>query len=563
MDEVDTTPDAAQLSAALEGARDALDHEAVGAALARLSGEDLARLMRVADDVAARARAAQVRVTAEAAHRGEFTSARRGVGSVDAWVREHAPSLRQAGSGQVAQLAQEVASSVPGGLWSSAGPASGAFADPDRAEGVVWARVVTGEVSVGLAVTALREMTRMKDVLNPAATATVAGAVLDHGVEWGPREAQKVRPHLLARFGVEGKFDEHQGRLRTSAFLTSPRIGEGDVTEYRMGLTPEQAATLEAAIGPMSRPAPDEETGERDLRPAAQRRAEALAAVCAGAASDEGARRSSPGSAPMSLHVSMTLSDLMSRLDASGENSGDASGGAGGDDSGLGPGRQGCGRVLGSRAQGTILAPAVVRRLACDADVLPVVLGADGEVLDLGRAVRLFTRGQRRALWHRDAGCTYPGCDMPAAWSRAHHLVHWVDGGASDLDNAALLCQRHHTLVHDRRLIARVHVPDEHGRCVTWDLTPGSYDSALPHRLAALRRAREEHRARAPQQGRGPRLDTGPDDPWATAPPDEVLRALADELIADHLESEAHADSIPGLEELDPRDLLERWPLSA
>ncbi|WP_371814242.1 HNH endonuclease [Phycicoccus sp. HDW14] len=73
-----------------------------------------------------------------------------------------------------------------------------------------------------------------------------------------------------------------------------------------------------------------------------------------------------------------------------------------------------------------------------------------------------------------------PGCTAPAAWARAHHVRHWVDGGATDVANAALLCQRHHTTVHRRRLWATVSAtPDQHGRYVVWDLTDGSYDRAL------------------------------------------------------------------------------------
>ena len=87
---------------------------------------------------------------------------------------------------------------------------------------------------------------------------------------------------------------------------------------------------------------------------------------------------------------------------------------------------------------------------ACDAGVIPVVLGGAGEVLDLGRAVRLFTAAQTRRLWLRDRHCTYPGCGMPPQWCDAHHLGHWADGGPSDLANAALLCERHHTIVHTR-----------------------------------------------------------------------------------------------------------------
>ncbi len=64
--------------------------------------------------------------------------------------------------------------------------------------------------------------------------------------------------------------------------------------------------------------------------------------------------------------------------------------------------------------------------------------------------------------------------------STCHHVLHWADGGASDVDNAALLCQRHHTFVHDRRLWATVRKrPDERRRYVVWDLSLGSYDRQL------------------------------------------------------------------------------------
>jgi hypothetical protein len=72
---------------------------------------------------------------------------------------------------------------------------------------------------------------------------------------------------------------------------------------------------------------------------------------------------------------------------------------------------------------------------------------------------------------------------MPPHWTDAHHLVHWVDGGPSDLGNAALLCQRHHTIVHSRRLVGQV-VRDEAGERVQWDLTRGSYDQLLAQRAA-------------------------------------------------------------------------------
>ena len=109
--------------------------------------------------------------------------------------------------------------------------------------------------------------------------------------------------------------------------------------------------------------------------------------------------------------------------------------------------------------------------------------------------------------------------------------MHWADGGPSDLSNAALLCQRHHTQVHDRRLIATVHPPDEHGRSVTWDLSPGSYDRELPERLAEFARAQ----GRSDASRRRRRLDTGPPERWASAVPESVLLDRAEELEAEHL----------------------------
>ncbi|WP_353951980.1 DUF222 domain-containing protein [Knoellia sp. S7-12] len=542
--------DVARLRAALEGARDALACDAAGVGplgdvLTRLSGPELAEFMRLADDVKARAGAAQIRVTAEAAHRGEFTSARRGVGSVHGWVRDNAPSLRQDGAGHIAQLAQDVACSVPGGLWSTQGPGAGAYADPDQPEGIVWARVITGEVGARLGLKVLREISRMEEMLMPQAVPTVAKAMTDFGVQWGAGEVPKVRTEMIARFGRPGELDDVQDRLRSGAYLSSPRLNDGDVTAYELALTPQQAAMLEAAIGPLSRPAPNEVTGERDLRPAGQRRAEALAAVCGRVAGEDAAAKATPGGASTTVHVGINLDDLLSLFPDTDtdtdtdmgatetEHTVDASAGAG---AGV---KAGCGRVMVSRAQATVLSPAIVRQMACDADIIPVVFGADGEILDVGRAVRLFTEGQRRALWHRDKTCTYPGCDVPAGWAKAHHLIHWVDGGPTDLGYAALLCQRHHTHVHDKRLIAAVHPPDEHGASVTWDLSPGSYDRDLPTHLNQIRRERAKQRATAQQRAaQRARLDTGPPDPWVDQPPEHVIQAWVEEWMADEQDRE-------------------------
>jgi hypothetical protein len=97
---------------------------------------------------------------------------------------------------------------------------------------------------------------------------------------------------------------------------------------------------------------------------------------------------------------------------------------------------------------GEALSAAQVRRLACDAQVIPAVLGGDGQVLDVGRSRRLFTGAIRRALVLRDGGCAYPACDRPARWCQGHHIVSWLFGGPTSVDNGVLLCGPHHRAVH-------------------------------------------------------------------------------------------------------------------
>lgn len=95
------------------------------------------------------------------------------------------------------------------------------------------------------------------------------------------------------------------------------------------------------------------------------------------------------------------------------------------------------------------IAPETARRLACDAAIGQVVLNGRSEVLDLGRRTRFPSRAQRRALARRDRGCGFPGCDRPHWWCDAHHIVHWIDGGLTDLINLVLLCRRHHVMCHE------------------------------------------------------------------------------------------------------------------
>ena len=98
---------------------------------------------------------------------------------------------------------------------------------------------------------------------------------------------------------------------------------------------------------------------------------------------------------------------------------------------------------------GEVIAGATVQRLACDATITRVLLDPQSAVVDVGRSERVVPGATRRALNVRDKGCRWPGCDLSATWTAAHHLLHWAKGGATDLHNLLLLCPHHHWSVHE------------------------------------------------------------------------------------------------------------------
>ncbi len=100
---------------------------------------------------------------------------------------------------------------------------------------------------------------------------------------------------------------------------------------------------------------------------------------------------------------------------------------------------------------GTLLSASAARRIACQAGILPAVLGGPGQILDLGRHHRFFSDPQRTALSVIYDTCAAEGCDRPFAWSELHHQHPWSKGGLTDLDLAIPLCGYHHRLIHDPR----------------------------------------------------------------------------------------------------------------
>jgi 5-methylcytosine-specific restriction protein A len=164
-----------------------------------------------------------------------------------------------------------------------------------------------------------------------------------------------------------------------------------------------------SALGALSRP-----TGG-DLRSMGERHADALAEICL--QSLEHGQLPAVGGERPHLTVTIGLSELEGR---------------------------GRGATLDTGA----LAPSELRRLACDARVVPVVLGGSGQPLDIGRAMRTVPAHLRRAVAVRDRGCAFPGCGREPGWCEVHHIVPWEHGGPTEIGNLVMLCRFHHRLVH-------------------------------------------------------------------------------------------------------------------
>jgi hypothetical protein len=245
--------------------------------------------------------------------------------------------------------------------------------------------------------------------------------LLGEAVRFGPRELGVLRKRL---FEVVAP-DEADRQAQAALARAEERAFQGrDVRlcevpgESRVRLTGwldrESAAQLRAALDPMS--APGSAGPGPDVRTPGQRRADALVEVCriamaCGELPDNG------GDRPQVV-VTVNLDTLRSQVGA------------------------------GMFDDGSPLSATAARRLACDAAILPAVLGSAGQVLDVGQQRRLFTGPLRRALILRDRGCAFPGCDRPPRWADGHHIVHWADGGPTSLANAVLLCGHHHRLIH-------------------------------------------------------------------------------------------------------------------
>lgn len=400
--------------------------EALPGQLHRLTGPDLDAALSAVDRVAAVAAGTRFTLTAEAVARGEVASSQ--AGSVAQWVADRCPALDGREAGLVGKAVRELTA-------------------PRVAPELVVARdaVTAGRLSVPATCVVATELKQLIPLVESSALGAVTAGLVAMGEVDGAVGVRRVRSALLGRYGLGEVLQEMEDRHRGLTVLSCGHDIGGGITEYRLRLNPEARAVVEAAINAASAPRP---TDDPDPRTVDQRRGDALVDVCRRAVAVAGSAGAVPAGVKATVVVTIQAEDLQSR-----------------DRPGV---------LVGGLDAGSLLGPETVRRLACDAAVIPAVLHGDSHVLHWGRTKRLFTPAQTKALWLRDRHCTFPGCQTPASWCDAHHVTHWIDGGPTDLENAALLCARHHTVVHRDRLAAAVTTIG-----VEWDRRAGSYDRAL------------------------------------------------------------------------------------
>ncbi|WP_328373870.1 HNH endonuclease signature motif containing protein [Micromonospora zamorensis] len=243
------------------------------------------------------------------------------------------------------------------------------------------------------------------------------GVLTDWAGQFDPTLLRKLGTRILDHVAPDIADAAAQAALEADARRANRdrHVTMSTLTDGRLRLTgildSETAGLLRAAIDPLTAP-----SGPDDQRCAGQRRHDALADLCR--LSLRTGELPEHGGDPAQIVVTTSYDALAGQLGAA------------------------------TLDTGLHLTPETVRRLACDAAILPAVLNSTGQPLDLGRQRRLITGPLRRALVLRDRGCAFPGCDRPPRWCDAHHIRHWADGGDTNLNNAVLLCGHHHRHLH-------------------------------------------------------------------------------------------------------------------
>lgn len=276
------------------------------------------------------------------------------------------------------------------------------------------AAFAAGEITMDAATVVCQAIEALPASVPAAMTGEIEELLLATAHQEGTRALTRRAMEITYRFAPE-VLEEQEQAAREARFLTLTTRADGTVT-LRGQLDKEAGALAVAVLGPLAAAAPATD-GMPDLRDTSARYADAFVQLC---------QLTTPalpqvrGERP-NVAITMSLESLEQKV------------------AGCAPGMLDTGIALSIEA---------TRRVLCDANVIPIVLGGHGEPLDVGRLTRTIPTAIRRALVARDQGCAFPGCDRPASWCDAHHCKHWSDGGDTALGNLCLVCAHHHDVVH-------------------------------------------------------------------------------------------------------------------
>lgn len=314
----------------------------------------------------------------------------------------------------------------------------------DRRWQALGAAVREGGVNTAQARVIVRALDALPDEVPRDVLGAAEASLIEHAARFTPKQLARIGHHVLTVV-APGLVDEAEGRRlaaleaegRRRTRLTLRRLGNG--TTRLSGVLPDAVATrlatyLEAHANPRRDldPSPEDGAGPDVVARLAYPR-RLGEAFCQLLETLDPKRLPVHGGDATTMIVTIPFATLASEIGAAEV---------------LGAGTVPSGPDTDPCAGETITA-AQARRLACNARLVPAVLGGESEVLDLGRTQRLFSPAQRRALLLRDRTCRAEGCDIPGTWAEAHHWISWASGGLTDLDDGVLLCSHHHHRVHD------------------------------------------------------------------------------------------------------------------
>ena len=244
-------------------------------------------------------------------------------------------------------------------------------------------------------------------VATMARTANEVGVAFDEAKllpfarEYSPGKFFHKCLHYRHAIDADG-YNRDQDQLYEARFLRLNTAQDGCLIISGL-LDPIGGAAVRAALEPLAKP-----SGQHDARSREQRYADAAVALA-------------DGGKPAEIQVTATLETLKGMA----------------------------GAAAAEMEFSLPISATTVQRMACDCSVTRVVLDQDSTVIDMGRSKRVVPTKLRNALKIRDGHCQWPECEREGSRCDGHHLLHWISGGETKLDNLILLCRRHHRMVHE------------------------------------------------------------------------------------------------------------------